>query len=222
MAGDAGIPRTREAIRAYHVERLNHALRRPGMYGSEATLGLLMDSMAFIDGQDEAWLREQDELRERGLFTSLGVRGAFQRVFPGDRQDDTTASVYAEFAHRHGWLTLDRALSGEEYDRVRREATALADRDSWLSEAIESFGPPSVWFGGTNPHYPKTIAYAAADRNVALLSLHYWNEADHAADTEMPSAVHSEPVLLAVRQGRGQFLDTLTFTPEGHSRRPER
>lgn len=219
MAEDAGVPRTREAIRAYHLERLNAALRRPGMYGSETGIRLLMDAMAFVDGQDEAWLRELDELQHLGLFTSQGVPGAFRLVFPGDRQDETAASVYAEFAHRHGWLTLDGALSGEEYDRVRQEAMSMAARDSFLSEALTSFGPPSVWFGGTNPLYPKTISYVTSDPATIPVTLHYWNEADHTGDAEGPS-VHPEPVLLAVRHGRGRFLDTLTFTPEGQARRP--
>jgi hypothetical protein len=48
-------------------------------------------------------------------------------------------------------------------------------QDRTLSEVVEAFGAPSVQIGGTNPCYPKTFAYATADRDDDLICVHLWN-----------------------------------------------
>ncbi|MBQ0989567.1 hypothetical protein [Micromonospora sp. H61] len=133
---------------------------------------------------------------------------------------DATASVYAEIAHRLGWLELERALSEAEYEQLHADVSSWLSRDRVLREVIETFGPPSLWIGGTNPFYPKTLAYTTADRDRDLICIHRWNAfANSAAETGL-RGVHPEPALLAVRHRSGKFPDSFSITPEGQRRRP--
>src|SRR5262245_59159738 len=109
--------RTIDEVREYLRTQINHALRRLGMYGDELSLILLFDALAYTDGIEHDWKTERDTWRRRGLFVSTGVRGAMAAVLPGiGRSDCAIASVYAEFAHRAGWLDLDRTLTDTEHD----------------------------------------------------------------------------------------------------------
>ncbi|MFG2063459.1 hypothetical protein ACGFIK_18805 [Micromonospora sp. NPDC048871] len=95
-------------------------------------------------------------------------------------------------------------------------------QDRTMSEVIETFGPPSVWIGGTNPFYPKTLAYTVADPDYDLICFHLWNAfADAAGETGL-LGIHPEPVVLAVRHRPGRFPDSFSFTPRGLRRRPAR
>jgi hypothetical protein len=142
-----------------------------------------------------------------------------RRGVPG-RHDDAVASVYADIAHRFGWLTLDRTLTHDEYRHLIGRVEDWCTRDTFLSDVVTAFGAPSVLSGGTNPRFPKTIAYAAAEREAPLISFHFWNDArpDSAAGASSP--IHPEPVLLCVQHRPGSFYDSFTYTPEGVSRRP--
>ncbi|MER5327107.1 hypothetical protein ABT003_48240, partial [Streptosporangium roseum] len=93
-------------------------------------------------------------------------------------------------------------------------------QDRVLSEVLETFGPPSVLFGGNNPLYGKTLGYLTEQAKEPMLFFHLWNGTDPGAESTWPP-IYGEPVLLAVRYGTGPFRDTFTFTPEGHKRRPE-
>ncbi|TMR10810.1 hypothetical protein ETD86_38000 [Nonomuraea turkmeniaca] len=46
-------PRSSAEIRAYLKTRLNQALRRPGMFGGEMALRLLLDHLAYAEHQDQ-------------------------------------------------------------------------------------------------------------------------------------------------------------------------
>jgi hypothetical protein len=197
-------------VREYHVTRLNQALRRPGMWGREITLRLFMDAVAFVDGLDEVWQAEWEQLRARGAFTSLGVHGAFAEILPGYRDDGAAvASVYADIAWRHGWLTVDRTLPADDLQRLRDETSHWCARARDLDEVLAELGAPSVLLGGSNPRYPKTLAYAA-DRASGLICLLFASTYDW--NTTRPQS-ESPPVLLAIRHGDGTFVDTFTFTP---------
>jgi hypothetical protein len=209
--------RTIQQVREYLLTQLNLALRRPGMFGGEIALWLFMGAMAFTDDREEAWREELDMLRTRGASVSTGVTGAFQRLW-GDGHEGAVSSVFAEVAHRQGWLALDRTLSSTEYDQMLISSRSWCTQDRFLSEVSATFGPPSVLFGGTNPNFPKTLAYATGRSEDALICFHLWNGfASH--PIAGPAPVHTEPVLLAVRIGGARFADGFTFTPEGTSRR---
>lgn len=67
------------------------------MYGrDEMAERLLLEAIAAVDGCLERWWTECQKPRDR----------------------DATASMYAEIAHRLGWLELDRTLSQAEFERL--------------------------------------------------------------------------------------------------------
>ncbi|MGA4992291.1 hypothetical protein [Nonomuraea bangladeshensis] len=211
-------PRSSAEIRTYLKSQLNQALRRLGMFGGETSLRLLFDHLAYAEHQETEWAQAIQSLERRGAFTSLGVTGALATVLP-DLRHDGVASIYAELAHDRGWLEADRTLTSEDHACLRRRITAWAAHDRTLSEVREEFGPPSVLLGGTNPFYGKTFAYLTEQATEPIVFFHLWNGcSDETATTWRP--IHDEPILLAVRCGRGAFKDTFTFTPEGSRRRP--
>ncbi|MEU1737273.1 hypothetical protein [Streptosporangium sp. NPDC020145] len=211
-------PRSAAEIRDYLTDRLNSALRRPGMFGGETALLLLLDHLVYAENQDDAWEQERRAMESRGAFTSIGVTGAFRTLLPNS-EEHGPASVYAEFAHVHGWLRADRVLTAEEHESVRQESRTWVGQDRLFSEVVETFGPPSVLFGGSNPFYGKTLGYLTEQVNEPMIFFHLWNGTDPDAASTWPP-LHSEPVLLAVRHGRGRFRDTFIFSPEGRKRRP--
>ncbi|GGO71717.1 hypothetical protein [Nonomuraea cavernae] len=211
-------PRSSAEIRAYLRDRLNQALRRPGMFGGEMTLRLLLDHLTYAERDDAAWAEELRVLEARGARDALGVTGAFTTVVAGDYESGV-ASIYAEFVRDRGWLDIDRTLTTAEYASIRREVDAWVAQDRTLTEVRETFGPPSVLFGGGNALYGKTLAYATERVTQPMVFFHLWNGTDPETGPTWPPAYH-EPILLAVRRGRGPFKDTFTFTPRGSMRRP--
>ncbi|MFD7137286.1 hypothetical protein [Streptomyces sp. NPDC059894] len=209
--------RTAQDVREYLLTHLNGALRRPGMYGGETALRLYFDAVAFADAAEQAWREELKDLQARRASFSTGVRGAFQDLW-GDAHEGAVASVYAEIAHRQGWLRLDRTLTSAEYDKILRTSETWCRKDRLLSDVVTAFGPPSVLFGGTNPRYPKTLGYATDRRDDTLLCFHLWNSFVPGSSSSAAS-VHAEPVLWAFRAGGALFTDGFTFTPEGSARR---
>ncbi|MFF9039488.1 hypothetical protein ACF090_28935 [Streptomyces sp. NPDC014892] len=211
--------RTPQEVLDYLVTQLNGALRRPGMYGGEMAIRLYLDAVAFADAAEQAWQQELKDLQTRRGSSSTGVSGAFRGLW-GDAHEGAVASVYAEIANRQGWLRLDRTLTSAECDEIRRVSKTWCRKDRLLSEVVTAFGPPSVLFGGNNPNYPKTLAYATDRPADGLLCFHLWNSF---APGPSPSSasVHAEPVLWAFRDGGTLFTDGFTFTPEGSARRRE-
>ncbi|MGW1608416.1 hypothetical protein ACWCQZ_03215 [Streptomyces sp. NPDC002285] len=208
-----------EEIHAYLVEQLNLALRRPGMFGGETALWMLVDHLLFVEGQPKAWDEERARLAERGCWDALGVRGVFRELIPGRHYDSGTASVHAEFAHRRDWLRPDRVLDEQEYEALAGRARQWAGKDRVWSEVIAEFGEPSVLFGGNNPLYGKTLGYLTGDTDRPIIHFHLWNGSADGDEPSWPPA-HQEPLLFAVRFGYGPFRETFTFTPEGRRLQP--
>ncbi|MEU1395013.1 hypothetical protein ABZ403_02925 [Micromonospora zamorensis] len=207
--------------RQHHLAQVNSVLRRPGMYGrDELAERLLLEAMAAVDGSLTRWWTECDGLRDRDAFTATGVMGAYSNILPADAVRNATSSVYAEIAHRVGWLELDRALSEAEFQELSTDVGGWVTQDRTLPEVIETFGPPSLWIGGTNPFYAKTLAYTVADHDYDLICFHLWNAFSNAAAETGLRGVHPDPVVLAVRHRPGKFPGSFSFTPEGLHRRP--
>ncbi|GHH29984.1 hypothetical protein GCM10018780_88790 [Streptomyces lanatus] len=210
---------TADEIRVYLVDRLNLALRRPGMFGKETALRMLMDHLLFLEKEPEAWTEQQRIWNDRGAWTSTGVAGAFRDLVPGHYDDHCTASVYAEFAHRRDWLVPDRVLDAGEFHALRNSARQWAGVDRVWPDVTAEFGAPSLLIGGTNPYYGKTLGFLSEDPEDPIVFFHLWNGS--APDDEARWPELEEPLLLAVRFGNGNFRETVTFTPEGRRRRPE-
>lgn len=211
--------RSVKEIRAYLVGRLNAALPRPEMFGGEIALRTLIEHLAFVDGREQAWGEENQALRAGGAFQPTGVIGGFALLLPDHRDQKAAASVYAEFAHRSGWLELDRTLTSEEYQALRRDVPDWCAENKWFTDVVESFGPPSLLIGGTNPQFSKTLGYATARPEDPMVFFHLWNGTRPGNPPSGPP-MYGQPVVMAVRCGDGPFADTFTFTPEGAHRRP--
>ncbi|MFF4136574.1 hypothetical protein ACFY1B_34700 [Streptomyces mirabilis] len=102
--------------------------------------------------------------------------------------------------------------------RARRDPScqrAWCRENRLLSDIVTAFGPPSVLFGGNNPNYPKTLAYATNRPDDGLLCFHLGNSFVPSPSPSSAS-VHAEPVLWAFRDGGTLlFTDGFIFTPEG-------
>ncbi|MFD8392985.1 hypothetical protein ACFV2N_28230 [Streptomyces sp. NPDC059680] len=214
----ADILASSEEIRTYLVTRLNDALRRPGMSGGELGIRLVLDHLLFVERRQGAWGDEQRLLEQRKVWTPIGVKGAFENFLPADH-DASAASVYAEIAHRQGWLKADRVLNADEYTSMLATIDSWTDHDRTWADVTSAFGTPSVLFGGTNPYYAKTLGYVAADHCAPMLFFHLWNGTDPDTEPSWPPA-REQPLLLAVRRGDAPFAASFTFTPEGERRRP--
>ncbi|MEU5553388.1 hypothetical protein ABZ738_26770 [Micromonospora sp. NPDC047793] len=111
-------------------------------------------------------------------------------------------------------------MSEAEFQQLSSGVSGWVTEDRTLSEVIEAFGLPSLWIGGTNPMYSKTLAYAMADPEHDLICFHLWNAfANTTKGTEL-RGVHAEPVVLAARHRPGTFPGSFSSTPEGLHRRP--
>jgi hypothetical protein len=189
------------------------------MFGGEIALRLYFDAIAFVDDCEHLWGEDLAALKSRGAFVSTGVTGAVQRVL-GQGTEDVMASVYAEIAHRRTWLTLDEELSPAEYDHMRETFRPWCAHDRSHGDVLAVFGPPSMLLGGSNPLYPKTLAYGTARPGDPLIFFHLWNGTEPGTTTTWPPD-HREPLLLATRCAGERFIDGFTFTPKGAARREQ-
>jgi hypothetical protein len=204
--------RSGDEIRAYLRQQIDHAVRRLGMYGDELSLILLFDALAYAEGIEELWSQERDSLRERGAFNATGVRGALETVFSQvSRGEGAIGSVYAEFAHRAGWLDLERILKNTELHDLAQNLPVWCQRDRELSAVKDRFGPPSLLLGGSNPAYLKTWLYAGRS-DQPLMCFHLWPQFSGSGD--------ATSMLLAARIGGQPFPQAFHFTPLGQELRP--
>lgn len=64
-------------IHAYLVEQLNRVLRRPGMFGGETALWMVVDHLLFVEGQPKAWYEERSVSPSVGAGTRSEFEGCF-------------------------------------------------------------------------------------------------------------------------------------------------
>ncbi len=84
---------TAQEIYDHLIDQLNLALRRPGMFGGEVALRILIDHVLFVERRPEAWSQLKQSWEEQGLWTSFGPSGAFQDVFPAQADCCEVASA---------------------------------------------------------------------------------------------------------------------------------
>lgn len=137
------------------------------------------------------------------------------------RRLEAIAKAVNSIEENYESLTDDelRGLTG-----MRTDIGGWVAQDRTMSQVVEAFGPPSVCIGGTNPFYPRTFAYATADRHDDgdddLICLHLWNALADTACATGVRGVYPEPVVLAARHRPGLFPDSFSFTPQGLHNRP--
>lgn len=201
-------------IRRHFIETLNNALRRPGMYGGELGLGYMLERVVYVTetGDRRTFTKAFEDV---GAWSSIGVVGSVHELLPGAGVD-VTASVYADYVHRQGWLVFDRVLAEEEYSELRGRLVEYCAADHVEAEVLEQFGQPSVRIGGTNPRCESVLGYSTSDGPIVWFYL--WNGSDPGEPDRLP--LYDEPVLLAARSGM-PFGESFVFTPEGERRRPQ-
>jgi hypothetical protein len=204
-------------MHSYLIEQLNHMLRRPGMYGSDAesALWMMFDHLAHLEGADtQAWWQGlRDSWRSRSAFTQTGVTGAFKHLLPG-RATDAVSSLFGEEARARGWLTTDRTLMAGEYGSARDALATWAAHDRSHGDVLDTFGPPSIWFGSRQPRHGKALGYFSERPEDPAIVIHLWNEDAYA------SAHDNQASVIAARCGHGPLPTTFHFTPEGARTRP--
>ena len=207
--------RTVGEIQQHFIEGLNHALRRPGMYGGELGLNHKFDAVTYIaeTGDDRIWTKV---FEAAGAWSSIGVTGVVRLLLPGDATD-VVASAYADYAHQQGWLTIDRTLDEREYGDLRAGLADYCAADHTEADVLGSFAEPSVRIGGINPRYPSVIGYV--DAGGPIVWFYLWNGSNPGEPDSWP--VYEEPVLLAVRCGLAPFGASFVFTPEGQAWRSQ-
>lgn len=204
---------TAEEIHSHLVDELNQALRRPGMFGGEMALRIMVNHLLIAERQPDGLEAQTQVWKARGAWPSMGMTGAFLPLIPSRNYDSGMASVYAEFARDRGWLKPDHVLPDRDFAFLRRRARHWAGRDRTWPDVTAEFGEPSILFGGRNPLYGKTLGYISEDPQDPLVAFHLWNGSAPGTAPWPPD--HEQPLLLAVRYGNGAFRQTFTFTPEG-------
>lgn len=207
--------RTGHQMHAYLVERVNHMIRRLGMYGGEPALWTIFEHLYYLEGVDSGRADLWQSWQERNAFRSTGLKGALHGLLPDNIFDDAVASMYAEAAHVRGWLELDRTSTGGEFGELHESIDAFAAEDHAWSEVVAAFGEPSVLIGGNNPYWGKTLAYATSDTAEPMVFFHLWNGTEPGAQHVWPPA-RPEPILLAIRYGSARWPEAFVFTPQGN------
>jgi len=211
---------SREQIRDHLISKINNVLRRMSMYGGEGALVMVFDDLSFTEGLGTDWWERRRAIwQARGAFSPLGPKGAFQHLLPGD-VESAVASLYIEVAHIHGWLTLDRILTANEYAALRSSLATWTSQDRTHTDVVDTYGQPSILLGGTTPRYTKTIGYLTEHIDDPPVFFHLGNDAPPGSQAIWPPP-YNEAKLLAARCGAGPFHDSFTFTPHGQALRPE-
>ncbi|MFD6245602.1 hypothetical protein ACFWGG_10525, partial [Streptomyces roseolus] len=99
---------------------------------------MLMDHLLFVECRPEAWAEQQRIWEDRGAWSGTGVAGAFRGLIPDRCYECGVASVYAEFAHRCGWLKPDRVLDRDEYAALQRMARQWAREDRVWTDIVDA------------------------------------------------------------------------------------
>jgi hypothetical protein len=160
--------RTASKIRIHAVDQLTAMLLRPSMWGDngsyEGTLRGQLHNLAFIDEREAELKREFDALEAQGLFTEIGMWGAFAAAFPAQNATDRLASAYARVAARLGYFVPARRLTAPEW--------RAAQRIEWATKGVVTradiecrLGPPSYIGSGK---WPCVLGYAGPDDDAWL------------------------------------------------------
>jgi hypothetical protein len=188
---------TVEQIQQHFIEVLNHAIRRPGMFGpGEIGLDHTLTDVVYVTetGDRQTW---RAALAARDAWSSIGVEGRLMLLMP-ETEQVAAASVYADYAHEHEWLALDRVLTSDEYGELRGELATWCAVDRVRSDVVARLGEPSVRIGGSGDQ-----AHGYGRPGEPIVWFH----------------TGSDEVVLSGRCG-GPFVESLLFTPEGARRRP--
>lgn len=124
-----------------------------------------LGDLAFIDDREDELEAAIEVLRERRLYTPVGVRGWFESRLPAVQDyHDEVASVWAWIAHGLGYLELSRCLTEDEHRAAGRFAGEVIREDATSITVVERLGEPSLRIGYPTRHvdvYATAVAGAS-------------------------------------------------------------
>jgi hypothetical protein len=155
-------------------------------------------------------------------LSSLLPRRRWHEIFPV--QPATILTWHRTFIARKWDYSARRRPTGRPpthsaINHIRETFRRWCAHDRSHGDVLAEFGPPSMLLSGSNPRYPKTLAYGTAHPDDPLIFLHLWNGTEPGTTTWPPD--HPEPLLLAARCNGARFIDGFTFTPKGTARREQ-
>jgi hypothetical protein len=167
--------RQSEAVHERLMTELHGSLRRPGMYFGcpmDQELGYLrtLDLLCFVDEREPALDTERERLRRVGArYPSnliAGVSNALRMVMPDVEEfSSEVASVYAEVAHRLGYLRVERTVEPEALDSTHALFGESTFGRNWTARDVEqALGAPSFQVGTGN-----VLGYASSQPQGAWL-----------------------------------------------------
>ncbi len=120
--------KTADEIRTMLYQRLNHQLRRPGMYFSshadlEVQIRQILGDLMFIDEKVKGEKTVREELIEEGFYcptnVAHGVYCMFKNIMPdvNDFQHEV-CSVYARKAHQLNYLEIANILPDKQFQSI--------------------------------------------------------------------------------------------------------
>ncbi|ACU70625.1 hypothetical protein Caci_1704 [Catenulispora acidiphila DSM 44928] len=139
--------RSAEEIREHAIDGLNHALKRPAMYGGWPAVWPYQDTLSYIDESSHRFEIVDGHARNPMGFVDESL---------SDPDESFFQALFIPHYHALGWFRPDAVL-----DPVAHKAF-LDGLDLWLvdphtrAEVLELLGPPS-W------KHSEVIAYVTAD-----------------------------------------------------------
>lgn len=199
---------TIKAYRKQFLAELRSAFERPGMYGGDARgaeqyFRIRLGDLCTIGDRAGALESAMKSLESSGLWCATGVAGALDHQIErrkGIRQRfqmvNETASVYAEIAHRLGYLLLNRLLNADEWRSLRGgEAAILRRRRATRpTDLVAAYGPPSF---STLGSYTRTLCYASVELAEPWICF----------DASVVSEIFNGPTSSRLRTGTFDWLD---------------
>ncbi len=206
--------RRMEDFRNRLLQRLHGALMRPGMYGDQDGVQLvllnLLGDLVYIDERESELELAYSHLEARGMWSATRLIGPFCRRFSRvDSFEDEIASVFAEIAHGLGFLQLDRTLTKSEWNDIRRGARQICrERDWHLSQIKERFGSPSLVIGGS---WHQVHCYASTTDDGWV----FFDYANEWLNTKPARLRFEDCILRSVRLPTPQFGRGVVYTQYG-------
>lgn len=203
--------RSAELVRDRFVERLNDAVRRPGLwtpliFEDQFFEGLLGD-LAFIDGSEADLQAAVFEVVDaRGLRSSIGTRGPLGKLLPERYLSSAIAALWAEIAGRLGWLSHDPVPSAV-WESGRAALEAAVREDLRGRDVRDLIAVPSV-------EARAWMALVAADGRWLVAHVDPW-EPRLGAESQGGFVSFDEARVVGISFPAASFADGLRLTPHG-------
>jgi hypothetical protein len=145
-------------------------------------------------------------------YGKLGVAGPFEAVF-GDECTFTAevASIFAEYFHRLGYLTVEHLIDGDRWERLNELRSQFEEHDVRLSEVVEQIGKPSLVVDR------RVLCYAPDTMETGWVFFDCWEKhvMEYRTGEGFGARWNDDPLLRNIRMPAGTFEDSLILTLYG-------